>query len=275
MEHERAWHSDGMEDPRQVLTGAEVVAKVRRLVDASFSDALTVIVGGSLIRGEGTPTSDADLLIVCTRADVPFRESLRFQGLPVEAFVHTVASYRAYAAADCQGGNPTLPAICAEGVVVSDPGGLAAKLQSAARDLLREGPPPLTAAELDDHRYRLTDWLADLEGLSSSAPVGVRDFVVDALVPAFATFWLRRRERWTGTGKWLYRHLDTVDGVFAGRLAEAARMARCQGRAAALTTMVDEELAQCGGRLFAGYRRQGVAPEPQRDPTGGVNSDSR
>jgi hypothetical protein len=207
-----------------------------------------------LIRAEGTPTSDADLLILCTRADAPFRESLRFEGLPVEVFVHTVASYQAYAAADCQSGNPTLPAICAEGVVVSDSGGCAAKLQSAARNLLKQGPPPLTVAEWDDHRYRLTDWLEDLEGLPPSAPAGVRDFVVDALVPAFATFWLRRRERWTGTGKWLYRHLDAADGAVAAGLAEAARVARCQGQAAALTAMVDEELASCGGRLFAGYR---------------------
>jgi len=257
MEHECPWHRDGM-GGRQRPTVAIVLEKVRPFVDASFPDAHTVIVGGSLIRGEGTATSDADLLLLTDRTDAPFRESFLGDGLPVEAFVHTVASYQAYALADCRQGNPTMPGICAEGVVIRDRRGFAEKLQSAAHDLLRQGPPPLTAAEVDDHRYRLTDWVEDLEGLAPQGHSSALDFVVDALVPAFAVFWLRRRKRWTGTGKWLWRHLDSADSMFSERLAQAAQRARGQGGPADLIGVVDEELAQAGGRLFAGYRRQGA-----------------
>ena len=57
-----------------------------------YADAGAVFAAGSIVRGEGTPFSDLDLVIVYPQLERAYRESFRFDGLPVEAFVHDPAT---------------------------------------------------------------------------------------------------------------------------------------------------------------------------------------
>jgi len=53
-----------------------------------YPDAVAVFAAGSIVRGEGTASSDLDLVVVHASLPCAYRESFRFDGYPVEAFVH-------------------------------------------------------------------------------------------------------------------------------------------------------------------------------------------
>ncbi len=260
MNKDHGYASD--QTPPPVLTAEEVASKMRRLVQSAFPDAWAVVLGGSLMRGAGTPTSDADVLVLTDDTGAPYRSASVFEGLRVEAFVHTAESYRAYACADCASGTPILPTLCAEGWVLVDRREELQTLRSEARALLAGGPPALSAEQVDDYRYFLTDLAEDLEGLGFvHGPDGERVCTADRLFLLLAEFSLRAARCWTGAGKWLYRRLEDRDAEGARRLAAAAAQAR-EGDVLPLIGLVDEALAPYGGRLFDGYWRKGSMPPP-------------
>jgi predicted nucleotidyltransferase len=61
---------------------------VNRIRSERYGDADVVFLAGSIVRGEGSLFSDLDLVVVYTRLACAYRESFRFAGYPVEAFVH-------------------------------------------------------------------------------------------------------------------------------------------------------------------------------------------
>lgn len=136
----------------------------QRLVESRFPECEVAFLAGSVIRGEGTPTSDLDIVIITSRPEAPYRESLVFEGWPVEAFVHSPDSVRRYFASDAAGRRPMLPMMCAEGIIVRGQNGLAETIKAEAQALLDAGPTSLTPDERDNYRYALTDLLDDFEG---------------------------------------------------------------------------------------------------------------
>ena len=65
-----------------------LMSAARSIRDERYGDAAVVLAAGALMRGQGTAYSDLDLVVIYERLPVAYRESFRFQGLPVEAFVH-------------------------------------------------------------------------------------------------------------------------------------------------------------------------------------------
>ena len=53
-----------------------------------------IFLAGSVARGEGTATSDLDLVVVFQQLPAAYRESFQFEGWPVEAFVHDPETLR-------------------------------------------------------------------------------------------------------------------------------------------------------------------------------------
>jgi Nucleotidyltransferase domain len=53
-----------------------------------FPEAQIIFLAGSIVRGEGTPSSDLDLVILYHQLPNAYRESFYYQGFPVECFVH-------------------------------------------------------------------------------------------------------------------------------------------------------------------------------------------
>ena len=66
-------------DPR--ATAAEVVAE-------KYPEARVAFLAGSVTRGEGTQTSDLDLVVIYNKLPQAYRESFVSGGWPIEAFVH-------------------------------------------------------------------------------------------------------------------------------------------------------------------------------------------
>lgn len=127
-----------------------------------YDDALTVIVGGSVLTDRRTPKSDLDMVVVTAPREAPYRRSLRWDGWPVEILVHDERSLAAYCADDLARRWPGIPRLMAEGVVVADRDGLGTRLQAEMRRRSAAGPP----AELDAGRHELTDLLDDLAAVS-------------------------------------------------------------------------------------------------------------
>lgn len=229
----------------------------RRLVEARFPECQAAFLAGSVVRGDATPTSDLDIVVITDRPDAPFRESLYFEGWPVEIFVHTPDSARRYFASDAARRMPSLPVMVAEGELLRSAGDVAQTLRAAAERLLDAGPEPFTPEMIESHRYFITDLLDDLEGAVDGAE---RFFIAAELASRTIDLWLGVHGQWTGRGKWALRALRRHDAVQADRL-EAALAQLERGERQPLIGFVEAVLAPVGGRLFAGYRQAGRKPD--------------
>ncbi|HEY8394091.1 MAG TPA: Rid family hydrolase [Thermaerobacter sp.] len=233
------------------MTAVEVA---RALVERYFPECLAAILGGSIVRGDATPTSDLDLFILTERRDAPYREALEFLGWRCEVFVHSPDSYGAYFISEVQNRQPALLHLCGEGVLLRESGGWGERVQAQARARLAAGPPPLSDWELALYRYRLTDLLEDFEGSTRRD----EDVVTASELARLATeLILAHHRRWLGRGKWLHRWLATFDPARAARLTDALERFYRDGVKSALIAYAEEALAPVGGRLFAGFRMEG------------------
>lgn len=222
------------------------VADARALVDEMFPGALYAFVGGSVLGEHRTSTSDLDVVVVLPGLAVPYRESLRWRGWPVEVFVHGEISLTAYLERDFARRRPSLARMCADGVLLADRTGRAAALQERLRARIAAGPGPDT--ELDRTRYLVSDALDDLAGATDP---GEQAMIRWTLVEQTARLALAAAGRWQGSGKWLLRELRAHDAALAGELLAARED---PVRLAALAARV---LDQAGGPLWEGYRAEG------------------
>ncbi|PKL74494.1 MAG: nucleotidyltransferase domain-containing protein [Candidatus Melainabacteria bacterium HGW-Melainabacteria-1] len=222
---------------------------------------MAAFLAGSVVRNEATVTSDLDLVIV-TEHDpaAPYRRSLMRGGWPVELFVHTQASLRRFFASDIQHGTPSLPQMCAEGLIVCQSDGQADVIKAEAQALLKAGPEPLSAEQAMHMRYHISDLLEDLRG---SLRPEESLFIAPLLAENCIQFHLAMNGFWQGKGKWAHRALKRVDAMLAQRLVNALQAVYCDRLTLPLITVVEELLAPHGGPLFAGYYSQ--APKPAKD----------
>ncbi|WP_043844130.1 nucleotidyltransferase domain-containing protein [Amycolatopsis taiwanensis] len=227
------------------MVQTEPVAAARGFAHHSFPDALTVIVGGSVLTERRTPASDLDMVVVTRPRESPYRHSLTWAGWPVEVLVHDEQTLAAYCEDNLARRWPGIPRLIAEGTIVSDRGALGERLQAEMRRRLAEGPAAASPAELAAHRYELTDLLDDLTGAEDPAEIA---FIACRVLTKTAQLALLSGRHWQGTGKWLLRELRDHDPDLADRLAHALRVP------ARLAAMAREVLDDVGGPLRDGYR---------------------
>lgn len=234
----------------------------QRFVMARFPECHAAFLAGSVVRGDATSTSDLDIVVVIDHPEAPFRESLLFEGWPVEIFVHTSESVRRYFASDAERRMPSLPVMVVEGAVLVNQAGAADALRAEAQTLLAAGPAPLDAQALTNQRYFVTDLLDDFEG---SAVHAESFFIAAELAVRAIDLWLGLHQQWTGRGKWAMRALRRHDPVQADRLAAALQALDSSGNKQPLVDFVEGVLAPAGGRLFAGFKQGGRKPEASED----------
>jgi hypothetical protein len=75
-------------------TRPDPISAATEIVARRYEGAAVTFLAGSVMRGEGTDTSDLDLVVVYERIDAAFRESYTHAGWPVEAFVHDPETLR-------------------------------------------------------------------------------------------------------------------------------------------------------------------------------------
>jgi predicted nucleotidyltransferase len=229
-----------------------------------YAEARVVFLAGSVMRGEATPASDLDLVVVYERLPRAYREAFLHAGWPVETFVHDPETLRYHFDVDRRRGIPSLMRMVVEGVEVPGPCEFSDELKRLASGLLAAGPPAWDEAEQRLRRYRLTDWVDDIRH-----PRDDSELVASGtyLYADAADFYLRARNLWSAHSKMIPRRLREIDPAFAERFLQAFEALFTQKRQAPAVAIVEEILEPFGGLLFHGFHLD-AAPE-NRHPSDG------
>jgi hypothetical protein len=229
------------------------VAAATAFVNDRFPAASAAILAGSVVMGQATDASDLDIVVIGGDPDAPRRESVRYEGWPVEVFPHTEESIHGFWGLPAERVRPALALMCGRGVLLFDRDGTGARVQRDARALLEAGPPRASDEDLVSARYGLTDVLDDFVADPGGPEL---PFITDALVCALCELAMMRRHAFRGTGKWMYRMAREADPAFAETLSAALDALRAGDREP-LATLARAELDAAGGPLFEGYRADG------------------
>jgi predicted nucleotidyltransferase len=137
------------------------IVELARAIQADrYPDATVIFVAGSIVRGEATPYSDLDLVVLYSNIGCAYRESFRFGGYPVEAFVHDNETLEYFfLEVDRPKGYQLWPRWLSRGSRCQDP--TVCRAQQKAT-LIADGPPTLDVQTEQRMRYFVSDLLDDL-----------------------------------------------------------------------------------------------------------------
>jgi hypothetical protein len=218
-----------------------------------YAGARVMFVGGSVVRGEATPASDLDVVVVFKRLPNAYREAFVYEGWPVEAFVHDAETLARFFESDRARGVPALMNMVLEGLEVPEASEFSAALKRRAAEIVEAGPPAWDAEELTLRRYRLTDWVDDLRFPRSHEELFATGA---ALYQDAADFYFRTRGLWSAHSKTIPRRLRATDAAFAERFLRAFDALFTERRNAPAVALVGELLEPFGGFLFDGFRQE-------------------
>lgn len=217
-----------------------------------YPDALGAFVGGSVMAGRGTATSDIDIAVLYDdRFEDVHRFSTTVNGWPVEFFVHSFKAQNYYFDMDRKRGMCVMPTLVSTGVIIPKPLEALEKQQEKARQIIENGPPPLTDVELEQRRYMLGDLLDDYTDASSA---GQSNAILAQLHNLSGDLCLRGQGLWSGLGKALIRVMAEYDPEYAKNFQQVFEDAFAGGEKVPLVDFVEMILEPYGGRLRDGYR---------------------
>ena len=225
------------------------IEAAKRFVSEHFPNCNVAILTGSASRGEETPYSDLDILVISNDEPSAYVEAFYEYGWMIEILMHNRQSYKEFFKRDCLRGRPSLPHMFATGVVLVDDG-TATAIQQEARLLLESGPPAWTEQDIKFARFMITNHLLDLEG--TLQPVDAI-FAVNELANALHELVLRANGYWIGKGKRIIRALEEYDPTLAKQFSDTFQDFFASGDVTQVINFADSILASYGGRLFEGY----------------------
>ncbi len=139
-------------------------------VDAVLAtyDPIGIVAAGSILRGQGGPTSDIDLYVLHA---APFRQRLqrRYEGVPFEIFINPPEQVRRYFAEEHAAARPITAHILTTGFVVLDRDLILQDLRTEAATWLNTPPAPGDDALLW-RRYLIADELDNARDVVESDP---------------------------------------------------------------------------------------------------------
>ena len=117
-------------------SGIKQIAKlIEKLHKEKYPEAKVIFLAGSVMRGEGTSTSDLDLVVVYSKLPNAFRDSYQYGGWPIEAFMHNPETLKYFFSEfDTPSGYPSLASMVSEGIEI--PSASTFSIVSLASDLL-------------------------------------------------------------------------------------------------------------------------------------------
>ena len=233
----------------------------REILRERYAGARVIFLAGSVMRGEATPTSDLDIVVVFEKLPDAHRESFTSGGWPVEAFVHDTETLRHFFEVERKRGLPSLVRMIIEGVEIPETCEFSAELKREASAVYEAGPQAFDEDELRLRRYRLTDWVDDIR-----FPRSDEELVASGawLYQDAADFFFRSRGLWSAHSKTIPRRMREVDAEFAERFLAAFDALFTEKRGAPAIALVEELLAPFGGALFDGFRMDASLREKLR-----------
>ncbi len=233
------------------------VEVARRIWRERYAGSRVLFLAGSVLRGEATPTSDLDIVVVYERLPNAYRESFVYEGWPVEAFVNDPETMNYFfSESDGRQGQPVLAAMVLEGREIPEGNAFSRSLKERAAAFIEAGPPRLSEQDIRIMRYRLTDAVDDIR-----YPRNAEELLASGteLYNLVADFYLRSQGLWSATKKAIPRRLREVNADFAERFRSAFESLFVEKRPAAVIDLAAEILQPFGGFLFDGFRDDAAA----------------
>lgn len=226
----------------------------KQLLAEKFPTAKCAFIAGSITRGEGTSTSDIDLVIVYDPAVLPiaYRDSMLYHDWPIEMFVQNENSLAYFWEKDIESGCPILVNMVAEGLPIPENDLYALLLKEKAQKIIDQGSLLLSEEDILKRRYMITDNLDDILAYKNTAELyGALGWLYQEL----ADFYLRANQKWSGRAKSISR---AIKQAFPELLPEyeAAFREGFAGNVQAVEALTDKLLAPFGGRYWAGWRQE-------------------
>lgn len=225
------------------------IQAAKQFVATHFPQCSVALLTGSTTRGEETPYSDLDIIVISDDEPSAYAEAYYEQGWMIEILMHNRTTYKEYFKRDCLRGRPSLPHMFATGVILFDDG-TAVDMIWEARQLLEAGPPPWSEQEIRRARFTITNHLLDLQG--GLTPMAA-SFAIHELAHALHELVLRTNGHWTARGKRIPAALEHYDPAFSKLFDETLQSYSLRSDVAPIIHFADETLACYGGRLFEGY----------------------
>lgn len=230
----------------------ELKSLITRLHRERYPDADVIFLAGSVVRGEGTKTSDLDIVVAYESLQNAYRDSYFYGGWPVEAFVHDLQTLKYFIQkVDAPTGVPSLAAMVSEGIELPSATSLSRRLKEIASDSLQAGPAQWSAKEIDSSRYLISDLIEDVREPRSKSEMNA---VAIQLYNAISNHYFRSKGLWSAKGKTIPRRLHRIDTVFADKFELAFESVFTQGKTEDLIALADDVLSAHGGFLFEGHR---------------------
>ncbi|MDP2140006.1 MAG: nucleotidyltransferase domain-containing protein [Gammaproteobacteria bacterium] len=217
-----------------------------------YPEAVVIFLAGSVIRGEGTSTSDLDLVVMYEQLPNAYRDSFLYRGWPVEVFVHDPETLKYFMGEiDRPSGVPALANMVAEGAEIPGSSGFSQHIKAMAAATLHAGPLPWTQQDIDASRYLISDLVEDIRGVLNKDELNA---TASVLYTAIANHYFRSNGLWSAKGKTIPRRLLKIDREFAGRFAAAFDQAFAYSHPDGIVELAKDLLDRYGGFYFEGNR---------------------
>jgi hypothetical protein len=227
-----------------------------------YPDASVIFLAGSIVRGEGTPFSDLDLVVIFDKLPAAYRESFYFQGFPIEAFVHDPETLNYFLCeVDRTSGVPSLAQMILEGVEIPKSTELSQSLKEIAASAMELRPPKLSEEEVRKLRYNITNLADDIRQPRSKAELVASGAEI---YEALADYYFRVNNLWSARGKSIPKVLAQTDEELSLRYCAAFEELFVDGKSEKVVALAEEILNPSGGFLFDGHRLE--APAGYRKP---------
>jgi hypothetical protein len=237
------------------------------ILETKYPTAEVLFLAGSIVRGEGTPHSDLDLVVIFNKLPNAYRESFLFQGFPVETFVHDPETLNYFLLeVDRPSGIPSLAQMILEGIELPEPNDVSQSLKQLAASVIEAGPPELSTEDVLKLRYNVTSLIDDVRQPRSKDELHAS---ATELYEALADYYFRTNNLWSAKGKAIPRILKQTDGDLCWRYCKSFEELFSNGDPERVIALVEELLEAEGGFLFAGHRLE--APTDYRKPLAETN----
>jgi len=232
----------------------DLIKITKQILDDRYPDADVIFLAGSLLRGEGTPYSDLDLVVIFEQLPHPWRESFNFQGYPVEAFVNDPETLNYFMnEIGRPSGHSSLAHMVSEGVEVPGPTKISLSLKRITADLIAAGPPKLRDEDERKLRYTITNLIDDIR-----LPRSKEELVASGaeLYGALANYYFRANGLWSAVNKSIPRRLGKANPELCSRFREGFDQLFAGGKSDKVIALAEEILKRHGGFLFDGYKHE-------------------
>ncbi|MGE7920589.1 nucleotidyltransferase domain-containing protein [Viridibacillus sp. NPDC093762] len=231
------------------LTKIIPIEAAHQFINKNFPNCQGAVLAGSVVRGEGTDTSDLDIVVFDKSLNSSYRESLKEFGWPIEVFVHSLTSYKHFFELDYKAAKPSMQRMVWEGILLKDEG-IIQSIKLEAKEILDKGPERWTKEIITTKRYFISDVLDDFIGCNNRAE---EIFIANELAELIHEFVLRTNNQWIGSSKWIIRALKNYDEKFTEDFVDAFDTYYKTAEKSKVIHLSEKVIEPFGGRLFEGF----------------------